>query len=258
MFKKPLIIAALGGSLLASAMTQAVAQAATITVATAANFTKTIGEIGAAWEEKSGHEVRFSFGPSGKLLAQIQNGAPFDGFFSADTGRPEILVESGEARDYFIYATGQLALYSNSLPVDENAEAILAGSDFRYLAIANPKGAPYGLAAQQVLEKRGLYRKLKDDSRIVTGESISQTFQFAATDNAQLGFVALSQLRDPDSPVKGKGHVWMPPAEDYDPIQQAAVALTRSKHPEVIDDFMAFVQSDEAAEIIHKYGYDTP
>ena len=252
--KTSLATAVLGGGLLASTL----AQAETITVAIAANFTKTVEEIGAAWEAQTGHEVRFSFGPSGKLLAQIQHGAPFDGYFSADTRRPQILVESGEARDFFVYAQGQLALYSATLPVDQNAEAILADGDYRHLAMANPKAAPYGLAAQQVLEKRGLYRALKDQGRIVTGESISQTFQFAATGNAQLGFVALSQLRDPQSPVKDTGHVWMPPAADYDPIQQGAVVLTRSKHADVIDDFMAFVRSDEAAGIIRRFGYDVP
>jgi molybdate transport system substrate-binding protein len=253
-WKRSLAAVLLGGSLLATA----VARAETITVAVAANFTKTIEEIGAAWEDKSGHDVRFSFGPSGKLLAQIQNGAPFDAYFSADTRRPKILVDSGEARDFFVYAKGQLALYSETLPVDENAESILANGDFRHLAMANPKAAPYGLAAKQLLEKRGLYDKLKRAGQIVEGESISQTFQFAATGNAQLGFVALSQLRDPQSPVKGKGHVWMPPAQDYDPILQGAVALTGSEHPELVDDFLAFVQGEEAAKIIRKFGYDTP
>ena len=252
--KTSLVAALLGGSLLASAL----AQAATITVAIAANFTKAAEEIGAAWEAKTGHEVRFSFGPSGKLLAQIQNGAPFDGYFSADTRRPQILVDSGEARDLFVYARGQLALYSKDLPVEENAEDILARGEFRHLAMANPKAAPYGLAARQVLEKRGLYAELKDQGRIVTGESIGQTFQFAATGNAQLGFIALSQLRDPQSPVRGQGHVWVPPAADYDPIQQGAVILTRSEHPQAIEDFMAFVQGETAAEIIRRFGYDVP
>ncbi|WP_322521686.1 molybdate ABC transporter substrate-binding protein [Guyparkeria halophila] len=251
--KTSLATAVLGGSLLASM----IAQAETITVAIAANFTKAAEEIGAAWEAKTGHDVRFSFGPSGKLLAQIQNGAPFDAYFSADTGRPELLVEAGDARDFFVYAQGQLALFSLDLPVDENAEEILANGDFRYLAAANPKAAPYGLAAQQVLEKRDLYQRYRDEGKIATGESITQTFQFVTTGNAQLGFVALSQLRDPESPVAGKGHTWMPPAEDYDPIQQGAAALTRSEHPDVVDDFLAFVRSEQGAAIIRKFGYDT-
>ncbi len=254
MIKKTLTAALLGGSLLAT-MT---AQAETITVAVAANFTKAAEEIGAAWEEASGHDVRFSFGPSGKLLAQIQNGAPFDAYFSADTKRPQQLVEAGDARDFFVYARGQLALFSLDLPVDEQAEEILADGEFRRMASANPKAAPYGLAAQQVLEKRDLHERYRAERKIATGESITQTFQFVTTGNAQLGFVALSQLRDPESPVKGKGHVWMPPAEDYDPIEQGAATLTRSEHPEVVDEFMAFVQGDEAAAIIEKYGYDTP
>lgn len=252
--KTSLAAALLGGSLLAT-MT---ARAETITVAVAANFTKAVEEIGAAWEEESGHDVRFSFGPSGKLLAQIENGAPFDAYFSADTKRPKQLLEAGSARDFFVYARGQLALFSPDLPVDEHAEEILAEGEFRRMASANPKAAPYGLAAQQVLEKRDLYQRYRAERKIATGESITQTFQFVATGNAQLGFVALSQLRDPESPVKGKGHVWMPPAEDYDPIEQGAAALTRSEHPEVVDDFMAFVRGDEGTDIIEKYGYDTP
>lgn len=258
MFKKGLkrYLAAglLGGSLLAVTS----AQAATITVAVAANFTKAAKEIAAAWEEASGHDVRLSFGPSGKLLAQIQNGAPFDAYFSADTGRPEMLVEAGDARDLFVYARGQLALYSLDQPVGERAEEILAAGDFRYLAVANPKAAPYGLAAQQVLEKRDLYQRYRREGKIATGESITQTFQFVSTGNAQLGFVALSQLRDPGSPVAGKGHTWMPPAEDYDPIEQGAAALIRSEHPDVVDDFLAFVRSDQGTALIQKYGYDTP
>lgn len=227
-------------------------------MAVAANFTKAAEEIGEAWEAQTDHDVRFSFGPSGKLLAQIQNGAPFDAYFSADTGRPKILVEAGDARDFFVYAQGKLALFSLDLPVDKRAEEILAGGTFRHLASANPKAAPYGLAAQQVLEKRDLYQRYRSEGKIATGESITQTFQFVTTGNAQLGFVALSQLRDPESPIKGKGHVWMPPAEDYDPIEQGSAALTRSAHPEVVDEFLAFVQSDEGAAIIEKYGYDTP
>lgn len=254
MWKKTLMAALLASGWL----TAAAAHAETLTVAVAANFTKAAEEIGAAWEESSGHEVRFSFGPSGKLLAQIRNGAPFDAYFSADTGRPEQLAESGEARDAFVYARGKLALFSLDLPMHERAEEILADGAFRYLAAANPKAAPYGLAAQQVLEKRGLYQRYRAEGKIATGESITQTFQFVTTGNAQLGFVALSQLRDPQSPVTDEGHIWMPPAEDYDPIEQGAAALTRSQHPEVVDDFLAFVRSEQGAAIMEKYGYDTP
>ncbi len=255
MLRKALTSALLGGGLLATAT----AEAATITVAVAANFTKAAEELGAAWEETTGHDVRFSFGPSGKLLAQIQNGAPFDAYFSADTERPQILVDAGEARDFFVYARGQLALLSLELPVDERAEAILAEGDFRHLAVANPEAAPYGLAAQQVLEERGLYQRYQEAGKLATGESITQAFQFTTTGNAQLGFIALSQLRDPESPVQDdEGHVWMPPTEDYETIEQGAVALTQSRHPEVVDDFLAFVRSDRGAAIIQEYGYDTP
>ncbi len=254
MLRKALKTTLVGSSLL----TAAAAQAETITVAVAANFTKAAEEIGAAWEEASGHDVRFSFASSGHLLAQIQNGAPFDAYFSADTERPQILVDAGEARDPFVYARGQLALFSLDLPVDERAEAILAEGDFRHIAVANPEAAPYGLAAQQVLEARGLYQRYQAQGKLATGESITQAFQFTTTGNAQLGFIALSQLRDPESPVQGQGHVWMPPTEDYDAIEQGAAALTRSEHPEVVDDFLAFVRSDQGTAIIEAYGYDTP
>ena len=244
--------------LVASLLTAVMAQAKTITVAVASNFTKAVEEIGTAWEATTDHDVQFSFGPSGKLLAQSQHGAPFDVYFSADIKGPQILIDAGKARDLFVYARGQLVLFSLELPVDEHAEAILAEGEFRYLAVANAKAAPYGLAARQVLEERGLYQRYQDAGMLATGASVTQAFQFTTTGNAQLGFIALSQLQDPESPIQGEGHAWMPPAEDYEAIEQGAVALTRSVHPEVVDSFLAFVRSDRGRAIIQEYGYDTP
>ncbi len=234
------------------------AQADTITVAVAANFTKAIGAIGKEWTQETGNEVHFSFGPTGGLYAQINNGAPFDAFFSADTKTPKKLVDEGKASDYFAYAQGKLALYSTSLPVTKDPTAIIKGGDYKFLAIANPKGAPYGSAAVQVLEKMDMYKKLDSEKKIVQGESITATFQFVMTGNAQLGFVALSQIKDPESPANGKGEFWLVPQEDYSPINQAAVLIKDSKHAAAAKSFMAFMKSPAAVKIIESYGYEIP
>lgn len=238
----------------------AMAQAETINVAVAANFTKTIEQIGKAWEKATGNQVKFSFGPTGKLYVQIKNGAPFDAFFAADSRRPNLLVKDGTAdpKSFFVYANGQVALYSMKLPVAKQAASVLKQADFDHLAIANPKAAPYGAAAVQVMQKLGVYDKLNSEKKLVQGESISHTFQFVVTDNAQLGFIALSQLKDPDSPIKGVGQYWLPPQADYAPIEQAAVFIKRSHKKKTVDSFFDFVRSKAGAEIIKQYGYGIP
>ncbi|TQV65159.1 MAG: molybdate ABC transporter substrate-binding protein [Halothiobacillaceae bacterium] len=234
------------------------ARADTLTAAVAANFTKTAEEVGAAFRAKTGHEVRFAFGPSGKLYAQITHGAPFDLFFSADTEKPEALVKEGRVKDgsYFVYARGVLALYSPTLPVKDDYRAVLEKGGFRHMAIANPKTAPYGTAAEQVLVAMGLHDALKP--RLVFGESIAPTFQYVQTGNAQLGFVALSQLVDPQSPAHGKGEYWLPPQAMYAPIDQAAVILKRAENNPVAQAFMDFLRSDEGRKVIENYGYSIP
>jgi len=236
------------------------AQAETINVAVAANFTKTVEQIGKAWEKATGNHVKFSFGPTGKLYAQIRHGAPFDAFFAADSRRPNLLIKHGDAdpKSFFVYANGQVALYSKKLPVAKDPVAVLNKGDFAHLAIANPKAAPYGAAAVQVLKQVGAYDKLKGEKKIVQGESISHTFQYVVTDNAQIGFIALSQIKDPDSPIKGVGQYWLPPQSDYAPIEQAAVFLKRSHKRKAVDNFFNFVRSDAGATIIKKYGYGIP
>lgn len=234
------------------------AHADTITVAVAANFTKAIEEIGKEWSKETGHQVRFSFGPTGGLYAQINNGAPFDAFFSADTKTPKKLIDEGKASDYMEYAQGKLALYSTKLPVATKAEEIIKGGEFNHLALANPKGAPYGTAAVEVLTKLGEYDKLNDAKKIVQGESITATFQFVMTDNAQLGFVALSQIKAPSSPTQGKGEYWLVPQEDYTPINQAAVLINGSKQAATAKNFIDFMRSPVAVKIIENYGYSIP
>ncbi|WP_407276448.1 molybdate ABC transporter substrate-binding protein [Halothiobacillus sp. DCM-1] len=253
---KKLVATALLGATFA--LNLGVAQAETITVAVAANFTKAITEIGQEWTKKTGNEVRFSFGATGGLYAQINNGAPFDAFFSADTKTPKKLVDEGKATDYFEYAQGKLALFSTRLPVAKDAEAVIKGDQYTHIAIANPKGAPYGTAAVEVLKKMGMYDKLNEQKKIAQGESITATFQFVLTDNAQLGFVALSQIMDPESPAKGKGEYWVVPQADYTPINQAAVLIKNSKHEAAAKSFLNFMHSPEAIAVIKRYGYELP
>ena len=234
------------------------AQADTITAAVAANFTKTAEEIGVGFKARTGHEVKFAFGPTGKLYAQIANGAPFDLFFAADTQKPEALVKDGLVKDgsYFVYARGVLALYSPTLPVKEGYKDVLARGDFNHLSIANPKTAPYGVAAEQVLQAVGLHDAVKP--KLVFGESIANAFQYVMTGNAQVGFVALSQLLDPESPAHGKGEHWLPPQSMYAPIDQGAVILKRAESNPVAQQFMDYLRSDEGRKVIEKYGYMVP
>ena len=230
----------------------------TLNAAVAANFTKTIEEIGAGFKAKTGHEVKFSFGPTGKLYAQIKNGAPFDLFFAADDEKPKRLVEEGLAQSdsYFIYARGVLALYSPTLPVKSDYKTVLEKAEFNHLSIANPKTAPYGVAAEEVMNKLGVLETVRP--KIVNGESIAHAFQYVQTGNAQLGFVAYSQLVDPQSPAFQKGEYWLPAQDMYTPIDQAAVILKKAENNPVAQQFMDYLRSDEGRKVIERYGYSIP
>ncbi len=230
----------------------------TLTAAVAANFTKTIEEIGAGFKAKTGHEVKFAFGPTGKLYAQIKNGAPYDLFFAADTEKPEVLLKEDLVKkdSYFVYARGVLALYSPTLPVKDDYKALLEKAGFNYLAIANPKTAPYGRAAEEVMSKLGVYDTVKP--KIVNGESIAHAFQYVQTGNAELGFVALSQLVDPQSPAYHKGQYWLPAQDMYAPIDQAAVILKKAENNPLAQQFMDYLRSDEGRKVIERYGYFVP
>lgn len=226
------------------------------TIAVAANFTKTIEVIGEAFEKETGHRVRFSFGPTGKLYAQIKNGAPFDAFFGADERRPKKTIEDGLGlkQSYFVYAQGQIVLYSSTYPVDRQPIEILKSADFRHLAVANPKTAPYGERAVAFLKKKGLYGDVK--SRIVNGESIAHAFQYVVTHNAPIGFVAMSQVVDPNSPVYQKGAYWVVPASDYEPINQGAIILKHGAKNAAALAFMDFMKTSKATAIIKRFGYN--
>lgn len=246
-------------SLLTLLSAQVVAETAKIAVA--ANFTKTIEKVGEAFTQKTGHKVKFSFGPTGKLYAQIKMGAPYDAFFGADEFRPLKTIEDGLAVDnsYFVYAEGQLVIYSSKpekLPVNPQALQTLQQANFRRLAIANPKTAPYGERAKVYLQQQGLLPKLK--SKLVYGESVGNAFQYVATGNAEIGFIALSQVVDPQSPLFEKGAYWQIPQQDYQPIKQGAVMLKRGQKNPAAKEFMAFIKTQAATEIIKRYGYEAP
>ncbi|WGL17132.1 molybdate ABC transporter substrate-binding protein [Microbulbifer bruguierae] len=229
------------------------ARAEELTVAVASNFTAPMKEIAARFEANSDHRVKLAFGSSGKFFAQISHGAPYQAFFSADQSKPARLVELGLARadSRFTYAEGQLALWSAKPDfVDPHGE-VLKRQQFKRLAFANPKLAPYGVAAVEVLERLNLLEQTR--GRWVQGENISQTYQFIASGNAELGFVALSQIQHDDT-IK-RGSAWILPRNLYNPIRQDAVILREGAKVSALADFWQFLQSAEARAIIQSYGY---
>ena len=229
-----------------------VIQAAEIRVAVASNFSDAIKEIAGMFEQQTGHRITLAFGSTGKHYAQIINGAPFEAFFAADVRRPKLLDEEGVARpgSRFTYAVGKVVLWS-PVPdrIDTGGNGLGAG-DFKYLAVANPKLAPYGKAAEQILRAQGVWDTLR--TRMVRGENIGQTFQFVSSCNAELGFVAYSQIKRPGATIEGS--FWEPPQSLYSPIEQQAVLL---KEDPVARQFLDFVKSDAVREIIQEYGYGT-
>ncbi len=228
------------------------AQADEVKAAVAANFTDVTKKLTPIFKEKTGHDLVASFGSSGKLTSQIENGAPFEVFLSADAARPKRLAESGMASTPFTYAVGKLALWSAD-PAKVDGEGEVLKSEFSKLAIANPKTAPYGAAAMEVLANL----KLADSvtPRLVQGDSIAQTFQFVSTGNAEIGFVALSQVKA--LAPEEAGSVWVVPQELYAPIKQDATLLKKGEESAAAKAFLEFLQSPEAKAVIEQYGYGT-
>jgi molybdate transport system substrate-binding protein len=231
------------------------AHAAEVSVAVAANFTAPLEKLAAAFAKESGHHLVISSGSSGKLYLQITAGAPFEVLLSADSERPLRLEKEGlaVAGTRFTYAIGKLVLWSREPGFVDPAGAVLAGGSFRHLAIPNPDIAPYGAAARQVLQGLDLWQKL--GPRIVQGEDIGQTYQFLATGNAELGFVALSQIRAAGEP---RGSLWIVPAERYRPIEQQAVLLARGKDNPAARAFLDFLRGAPARALIQEFGYGLP
>jgi molybdate transport system substrate-binding protein len=225
------------------------ASAAETNVAVAANFTAAAKDIAAAFKQKTGHDAVLSFGSSGQFFTQIKQDAPFQVFLSADDERPKKLAEEGlGVKDsVFTYAVGKLVLWSKNADLVKG-ESTLKDGKFAKVAIANPKAAPYGAAAVETLKAVKVYGAL--ESKIVQGNNISQTFQFVDSGNAELGFVALSQLAG-----KTGGSQWLVPQELYTPIRQDAVLLKKGESNEAAKAFLAFLKGPEARAIIEKYGY---
>lgn len=231
-------------------------QTAPVRVAVAANFAGPMAQLGQQFEQASGLKVAISVGSTGKFYAQIRQAAPFDVLLAADTLAIEKLVAEGlvEPSDRFTYAIGQLALWSPKQGLfDGQAQAIkrLKTGSFTRLAMANPAVAPYGAAAQAVLTHLGLSDAWAN--KRVLGQSIGQAYQFVASGNAELGFVALSQIQTNDRPITGS--VWLPPADWHRPIEQDAALLRNSPNPMAAKAFMAFLQSHEARATIERFGY---
>lgn len=224
-----------------------------VRIAVASNFTHAMQDLEKAFEQQSEHEIELIFGSTGKIYAQIIHGAPFDAFFAADSAGPERLEQDGRIQpgSRFTYAVGRIVLWSPDGQLHLDKGLALENAEFRHLAIANPKLAPYGKAAQQVLQAQGVWDSLQD--KIVRGENIGQTFQFVVSGNAELGFVALSQLKSQSG--ESSANVWLVPAQLYDPIEQQAVQLSNKT---AVTAFIDFVKSDTARRIIQRYGYSTP
>jgi molybdate transport system substrate-binding protein len=220
-------------------------------VAVASNFLNPLQALAAQFERETGAAVRISAGSTGKLYAQILNGAPFDVFLAADSRRPRLLEEGGNAvpGSRFTYAEGRLVLWSRDANRITGPES-LARDDYRHLAIANPKTAPYGEAARQVLERLQLWDRLR--ARLVFGENIGQTFQFVVSGNAELGLVALAQLHR--EPYRTSGSRFVIPPDWHAPIRQDAVVVAGPRE-RLAREFTAFLRSPEARQVLEAYGY---
>jgi len=223
-------------------------------VAVAANFSEVVEELETMFEEASGHSLTVTTGSTGKLYAQIKNGAPFDVFLAADQVRPARLEAEGDSvpGSRFTYAIGQIVLWSpNADRVSDDGVSTLKAGDFDNIAIANPGLAPYGLAAKQTLQHYGLWDALS--GRIVMGQNIGQTFSMVATGNAPLGFVAKSYVLSPRNNQPGSR--WDVPTKAYDPIRQDAVLLKRAANDPAAQAFADFLRSEKARPVIERFGY---
>jgi molybdate transport system substrate-binding protein len=230
------------------------AQAGEVQVAVAANFTAPMQKIAAAFAQDTGHKAVLAFGATGKFYAQIRNGAPFEVLLAADDETPARLEQDGLAMPgaRFTYATGRLALWSAQEGHVDAQGKVLQGGSYAHLAIANPKTAPYGAAAVEVLRKLDLYVRLQP--RLVQGESIAQAYQFASTGNAELGFVALSQVARDGKFTSGSG--WIVPASMHSPIRQDAVLLVKGGNNPAARALLDYLKSDKARTIVRAFGYE--
>ncbi len=233
----------------------AFAETESVHVAVASNFAWTMRDIISRYENSTGGSVTISLGSSGKLYAQIRHGAPYDAFLSADQTKPQQLERDDLAveESRFTYAEGKLLLWSRTSEFFSQGTQRFSDLDFNRLALANPRLAPYGVAAMEVLQHLGLTDRVKP--RLVYGENIAQAFQFVMSGNADAGFIAVAQYRQQDSL---KGDFWVVPDSMYSPIKQDAVILKRTDKLERTQDFMDFLRTAKIQQLIQDHGYSLP
>lgn len=231
-------------------------QAGEVRVAVASNFAAPMERIAVLFQHDSGHTLKVSLGSTGKFYAQIKSGAPFDVLLAAEDAIPKRLEQEelavGGSR--FVYASGKLVLWSVQPDFVDERAAVLNKGNFSRLAIADPRLAPYGMAAKETLEKLVMWNAIQ--GKLVKGENITQTYQFVATENAELGFVALSQIMR-DGKITG-GSWWLVPAGMYKPIRQSAVMLSGAKDASAAQAFLAYLKSEKAKAVMHGFGYELP
>jgi molybdate transport system substrate-binding protein len=237
----------------AACLLPAVAGAGEVQVAVAANFAGPLAAMAEAFRAATGHTLKASSGATGKFYVQVQQGAPFEVLLSADDETPRRLIAEGHAvaGTQFTYAIGKLVLWSAKPGLVDAQGAVLASGAWKHLAIANPRVAPYGQAAMEVLRARGLEARVAP--RLVTGESLAQAFQFASTGNAEIGFVALSQVQVPGRPVAGSS--WVVPQSLYGEIRQDAVLLKAGEKNPAATALLAWLKGPAAATTVELHGY---
>lgn len=226
-----------------------------VLVAVAANFTAPVQKIAAQFERDTGHKANLAFGATGKLFAQIVNGAPFDVFLAADADTParlenDLLAVSGSR---FTYAIGRLALWSAQKGKVDGQGDILKRGEFRHLALPSPRVAPYGAAAVEVMERLGVRAALQE--KFVIGENVAQAYQFASSNNAEVAFVALAQIWK-DGKLSGDGSAWIVPRDMHSALRQDAVLLGHGRGNPAASAFLGYLKGDKSRSIIRAYGYD--
>jgi molybdate transport system substrate-binding protein len=255
---RPLILCILA-ALICAASPWASAAEPQINVSAAADLSAALPEVAANYEKRTGVKVNLSFGSSGALTQQIQNGAPFDLFFSADMDYPQQLIASGKAENttLYRYAVGQLVLWvakDSPLDVEHEGMDVLLDPRVEKIAMANPEHAPYGRAAAAALKHYGLDEKVA--GRLVLGENISQAAQFVESGNAQVGFVALAHAVAPA--MQGKGKYWKVPADAYPALNQGVVLIKGSPHAQEAAGFLDYTKTAEVSELLRRYGFSLP
>jgi molybdate transport system substrate-binding protein len=230
-----------------------------VNVAAAADLSSALQELGTSYEKRTGVTVKLSFGASGALTQQIQNGAPFDIFFSADMDYPHQLIAGGQGdgATLYRYAVGRLVLWvpmDSPLDVERKGMDVLLDPSVKKISIGNPQHAPYGRAAVAARNHYGLYGNVRE--RLVLGENISQAAQFVESGNAQVGFVALAHAAAPA--MQGKGKYWIVPAEAYPPLDQGVIVISRSPHKQDAAAFLDYIKTTEGSAVLKRYGFIVP